>query len=429
VEPRENLSVEEIALGDPQFWLRPFAEREGAFCTLRRERPVSFHAEPEVPEGLPFPRGPGFWSLVKHADILHASRNPELFCSGKGSNIGDLPPAFLEFFGSMINMDDPRHGRLRRIVSRGFTPRRIARAEVDVDRVARRIVDAVIEKGECDFVTEVAARLPLAIICDMMGIPESQYDFVFEKSNVILGAGDPEYVSDVKQIVPALLGAGAELAQLARELGRLREKSPTDDLTSALVNAEIDGERLDEADLGSFFVLLAVAGNETTRNAISHGLLALSQHPEQRAIWQADFEGVAPSAVEEIVRWATPVIHFRRTATRDTEIRGQRIREGEKVVLWYCSGNRDEEVFPHAYRFDVRRDPNLHVGFGGPGPHHCLGAHLARREITIMFREILRRMPDIEVVGAPAMLQSFFIHGIKHMTVRWTPDSARPAEG
>jgi methyl-branched lipid omega-hydroxylase len=419
VDPQEVLSADEIALGDPAFWLRPMAEREGAFATLRRERPVSFHAEPEVPEGLPFPRGPGFWSLVKHEDILHVSRSPELFCSGKGSNIGDLPAPFLEFFGSMINMDDPRHGRLRRIVSRGFTPRRIARAEADVKRAAAQIVDAVIEKGECEFVTEVAARLPLKIICDMMGIPESQYDFVFEKSNVILGASDPEYVGDVQQVVPTLLGAGAELSQLAQELGRQRKRKPTDDLTSALVNAEVDGEQLDSQDLGSFFVLLAVAGNETTRNAISHGVKALADHPEQRALWQADFDGVAPSAVEEIVRWATPVIHFRRTATRDSEIRGQRIREGEKVVMWYSAGNRDEDVFDEPFRFDVRRAPNEHVGFGGPGPHHCLGAHLARREITLMFREILGRLPEFEVVGEPAYLQSFFIHGIKRMTVRW----------
>jgi cytochrome P450 len=412
------LAADEIRLSDREFWLRPLAEREGAFATLREERPLSFHEELEVPI---LPRGPGYWAVVRHRDVLEVSRNPELYCSGRGSNIADMPQPFNEFFGSMINMDDPRHGRLRRIVSRGFTPRSLRRFEEDVQRAAREIVDGVIEKGRCDFVTEIAAALPLRIICDMMGIPKSHHQFVFDRTNVILGAGDPEYTPDPDpaKIIPALLQAGAELATLVQDLGRHRMQHPTDDLTSALVNAEIDGERLEGSELGSFFVLLAVAGNETTRNAISHGMKALCDHPAQRALWRADFEGVAPGAVEEIVRWATPVIHFRRTATRDTELGGQRIREGEKVVMWYCSANRDEEVFDDPFRFDVRRSPNEHVGFGGPGPHHCLGAHLARREITVLFRELFARLPDLEVTGEPERLASFFIHGIKHMPCEW----------
>jgi cytochrome P450 len=277
----------------------------------------------------------------------------------------------------------------------------------------------------CDFVTEIAAALPLEIICDMMGIPESQHRYVFDRTNAILGAGDPEYTSEPSQIVPNLLRAGAELSELVQELGRLRVKTPTDDMTSALINAEVDGERLSSQELGSFFVLLVVAGNETTRNAISHGLEALCDHPKQRALWQGDFEALAPTAVEEIVRWATPVIHFRRTATRDTEIRGQRIREGEKVVLWYSSANRDEDVFSNPFDFDVRRAPNPHVGFGGPGPHFCLGAHLARREITVMFRELFQRIPDIRVTGEPDRLASFFIHGIKHMQCEFKPGGKR----
>jgi cytochrome P450 len=418
VQPKRVLSADQIWLSDREFWLRPLDEREGAFATLREERPISFHEEIDLQI---LPRGPGYWSLVKHADVLEVSRNPEIFCSGRGTNIADLPEPFLEFFGSMINMDAPRHGRLRRIVSRGFTPRALKRLEEDVQRLAREIVDGLLERRSCDFVTEVAAALPLRIVCDMMGIPESHHQFVFDRTNVILGAGDPEYTPDLDpaKIIPALLQAGAELSNLVQELGRERVKRPTDDLTSELVNAEIDGERLSDQELGSFFVLLVVAGNETTRNAISHGMKALTDYPEQRAIWLRDFEGVAPTAVEEIVRWATPVIHFRRTATRDTELRGQRIRAGEKVVMWYCSANRDEEVFADPFRFDVRRAPNEHVGFGGPGPHHCLGAHLARREITVMFRELLTRLPKIEVVGPPERLQSFFIHGIKHLPCAW----------
>ena len=424
--PKETLSVDEIALGHFDFWLRPVEEREGAFATLRREQPVSFHEEPEPPPEIPIPRGSGFWSVVKHEDVLHVSRNPELFCSGKGSNIGDLPPPFLEFFGSMINMDDPKHARLRRIVSRGFTPRLVARAEDSVDRCARAIVDRIRERGECDFVLDIANVLPLVIICDMMGIPESQREMVIEKSNTILGAGDPEIVSDPAQVLPAMLGAGAELANLARDLGRFRREKPTEDLVSALVNAELDGEKLDDQEVGSFFVLLAVAGNETTRNAISHGMHALSEFPDQRAIWQTDFEGVAATAVEEIIRWATPVIHFRRTVTQDTEIRGQKLSEGEKVVMWYTSANRDEEVFEDPYRFDVLRADNDHAAFGGPGPHFCLGAHLARREITVMFRHLFEALPDIEVVGSPHRLVSNFINGIKRMECRFTPSPAAP---
>jgi cytochrome P450 len=337
-----------------------------------------------------------------------------------------MPPAFLEFFGSMINMDDPRHARLRRIVARGFTPRVIGRVEADVKQTAARIIDAVIDKGECDFVTEIAAQLPLQIICDMAAIPASQYQFVFDRTNIILGAGDPEYGgTEPAQIIPKLLNAGAELAQLAQDIAKHRRGKPGDDLVSALVNAELDGETLSDAELASFFVLLVVAGNETTRNAISHGMKALCDFPEQRRIWAADFDGVAPTAVDEIVRWATPVIHFRRTATRDTVLGGQKIAAGQKVVLWYCSGNRDEEKFEQPFAFDARRDPNEHVGFGGPGPHYCMGAHLARREITVMFRELFERLPDLQIEGPPDRLLSFFIHGIKHMRCTFKPGGAR----
>jgi cytochrome P450 len=423
VQPREVLSVDDIWLADQKFWARPLEEREGAFATLRRERPISWHEEPEI---VILPKGPGFWSLTKYEDILAVSRQPELFCSGNGSNIGDMPPAFLEFFGSMINMDDPRHARLRRIVARGFTPRVIGRVEAGVRQTAARIVDAVIDKGECDFVTEIAAQLPLQIICDMAAIPSSQHQFVFDRTNIILGAGDPEYGgTEPAQIIPKLLAAGAELAQLAQDIAKHRRGAPGDDLVSALVNAELDGETLSDPELASFFVLLVVAGNETTRNAISHGMKALCDFPEQRRIWAADFDGVADTAVDEIVRWATPVIHFRRTATRNTVLRGQKIAAGQKVVLWYCSGNRDEEAFERPFTFDVRRDPNEHVGFGGPGPHYCLGAHLARREITVMFRELFDRIPDLQIEGPPDRLLSFFIHGIKRMNCTFKPGGAR----
>jgi cytochrome P450 len=424
-QPKLPASVDDIHFDDPSFWSRPIEEREGAFALLRREKPMSFHQEFVPPPEIPLPRGPGYWSVTRHADVLTASRRSDIFCSGKGTQIVDLPAELNEFFGSMIAMDDPRHARLRGIVSRGFTPRALGRLQHDVERRASALIDAVIDQGECDFVTNLAAPLPLGIICDMMGIPESQTKFVFDQTNIILGLGDPEYVAPGSNPIVAALTAGGALVQLMNEIAKERRQSPKDDLTSQLLNAAIDGETLTDQELASFFVLLVAAGNETTRNAISHGMKALSDHPAEKRKWAADFEAVAPTAVEEIVRWASPVIHFRRTATQDTELGGQKLREGEKIVLWYNSANRDEAVFDEPYRFDVTRKPNEHVGFGGPGAHHCLGANLARREITCVFRELLRRLPDIEISGPPVMLQSNFIHGIKRMPCTFTPGGAR----
>ncbi len=410
--PTTDLAVDDIALGAAEVWSRP--DREGIFARLRAERPVSFHAEPEFPG---FPPGPGFWALVRHDDVVRASRDADTFISGRGSNIGDLPAELLEFFGSMINMDAPRHTKLRKLVNRGFTPRVVASLEDTVRQQARRIVEAVAPKGRCDFVEEIAAALPLKIICDMMGIPEADNRRMFELSNVILGIGDPEYGTTMD----VLMAAAIELSQYAQALGEERTTSPRDDITSVLMQADVDGDRLTPAEFASFFILLVVAGNETTRNAISHGMKALTDFPDARRAWMADFAGLAPTAVEEIVRWATPVIHFRRTATCDIEIGGQTIRAGDKVVLWYNSANRDERVFDDPYRFDVTRTPNDHVAFGGGGAHFCLGANLARREITVMFEELFRVMPDIRVTGAPDMLFSGFIHGIKRMPAEWTP--------
>jgi cytochrome P450 len=324
-------------------------------------------------------------------------------------------------------MDDPKHARMRRIVSRGFTPRHLDQMKGDVEATAAEIIDGIAERGEGDFVTDVAATLPLRVIVDMMGIPRSQETFIFDRTNVILGLGDPEYVPDQTEggIMAALLSATQDLAMLVTELAEARQKDPQADLTTALVTAEVDGESLTPAEMASFFILLVAAGNETTRNAIAHGLQAFTDHPEQMARWQADFDGLAVTAVEEIVRWATPVIHFRRTCTQDgARIGDHSFDEGDKVVLWYASANRDAAVFDDPYRFDIGRTPNDHLGFGGPGPHFCLGAHLARREITVMFRELCRRMPDIRSDGEPVRLQSNFINGIKHLPATWTPAPA-----
>jgi len=412
--PTTDLAIDEIDFGNTELWNR--ADWDGIYAKLRRERPVSWHSEPEL-EGLG-PAGPGFWSLTRYDHIQHASRHPDVFLSGKGTNIPDFPPEVYEFLGSMINMDPPRHTRFRLLVNRGFTPHQVAALEQSVHNRARAIVDSVCEKGECDFVDEIASALPLQIICDMMGIPESEYRNVFDKTNVVLGASDPEYGG----LITDAFTAAYELWTYAQELRADRVKNPRDDITTKIALAEVDGESLTPEEFGSFFVLLVVAGNETTRNAISHGMKALTDFPDQRRVWLDDLDGVADTAVEEIIRWSTPVIHFRRTcAANDTEIGVQAIKEGDKVVLWYNSANRDEEVFADPYAFDVRRDPNEHLGFGGGGPHFCLGAHLARREIKVIFDELLRRLPDIEVSGEPDMLFSNFIHGIKRMPVTFTP--------
>jgi cytochrome P450 len=426
-----DLTVDEIDLSRGDLWLGP--QREAVFAKLRAERPVSKQrglpffniddADPQAlaearAQGLPMPDEIEWWAVTSHEHVMEVSRHAEIYASGMGgTNIGDIPQEIAEFLGSMINMDAPQHTKLRMVVNRGFTPRQVARIEESVRERARQIVERISPLGEVDFVQDVAAALPLQIICDMMGIPPEDEHQVFEWTNTILGVGDPEYVSSMED----LMAAGFGLFQYGLQLAEERLANPRDDITSTLMHAEVDGQRLTASELGSFFVLLVVAGNETTRTAISHGLLALTQYADQRDAWLADMDGVSPTAVEEIVRWATPVIHFRRTATQDTELGGQKIREGDKVVMFYNSANRDEKVFDDPFRFDLTRSPNDHVGFGAGGPHFCLGANLARREIRVMFEELLTRLPDIEASSEPAYLQSAFIHGIKRMNARFTP--------
>ena len=405
---------------DPNFWLQPAGECDSGIAQLHAEAPLDWFEEP-LPDNPYLQAGPGYWCVTRHEDIATISRNPDIYSSAQGITITDTPPEFLEFFSSMIAMDDPRHARLRRIVSKGFTPRMLAALEDSVQSVAAGIVDDIAERGKCDFVTDVAAALPLKIVCDLMGVPDSAYEMVFKNTNIILGVGDPEFAPEGVDFVTALLNAGAELAELMNEVAEAKKGGDGGDLTSVLVNAELEGDHLDQADLASFFVLLVVAGNETTRNAISWGLKYLTDHPDQRAIWASDFEGLAPSAIDEIVRLASPVSYMRRTVTQDTMLAGQELSEGDKVAMFYLAANRDPAVFDDPYLFDVQRSPNPQCGFGGPGPHFCLGAHLARREITVMFRELFERLPDIAAVGEPDPLQSSFIHGVKHLEAEFTP--------
>jgi cytochrome P450 len=412
-----DVPLPDINLGSWNFWALDDDIRDGAFTTLRREAPISFHPAYTVD---PAAEVAGHWAVTRYDDVFYASRHPEIFSSAEGIVIGDQNPDLAEYFGSMIAMDDPRHTRLRNIVRSAFTPRVLAVIEDSVRDRARRLVDAMVHDhpdGKGEVVAELAGPLPLQIICDMMGIAEEDHERVFHWTNVILGFGDPDIATDPDEFFKVAVDIGAFAAALADD----RRSHPGDDLTTSLVHAEVDGERLTSAEVASFFILLVVAGNETTRNAISHGVLALSRYPEQRDDWWSSYDDVAPTAVEEIVRWASPVAYMRRTTTCDTELGGVRLAAGEKVTLWYGSANRDESKFVDPWTFDVRRHPNPHVGFGGGGAHFCLGANLARREITLAFEELHRQIPDITATEEPDRLQSAFIHGIKRLPVSWTP--------
>jgi cytochrome P450 len=339
-------------------------------------------------------------------------------------SIQDMPPDLNEFYGSLISMDDPRHGKIRRIVAKAFTPRVLEQLVGNVQAVAEDVVARARQKaeegdGSIDVVADLAAPIPLRVICDMMGVPDGDRSMVLQLSNVILSGGDPELIEDEEFTVTAFLQAGEALAGLMTRLAVERRTRPADDLTTALVTTEVDGERLTSQEIASFFILLLVAGNETTRNAISGGVLALSEHPDQRDHWAAD-PTLTRTAVEELVRWTSPVTWMRRTATRDVELSGRSFRAGDKFVLFYAAANRDPAVFAEPHRFDLARDPNPHLGFGAHGPHFCLGAHLARREIGVAFRTFAEFLPDLEVTGPPARLESSFVNGIKRLPARLT---------
>ena len=416
--PPPEVPLGDIDLGSIEFWDLDEDLRDGAFATLRRESPITFFDVADFPG---WPAGPGHWALTRYDDIHHASRHPEVFSSVPTcSSLNEVPREIAEFSGSMINLDDPRHLRLRTIVNRAFTPKVVARIEGSVRDRARTLVTNMVANhhdAQAEFVAEASGLLPLQVICDMMGIPEEDEAKVFHWTNVMLGVGDEEVSGEYADVV-AVLG---EIVEYAMGLAEERRAHPGDDLTTSLVQAEVDGERLTSVEIASFFILLSAAGNETTRNAISHGMVALTRYPEEREKWWSDFDGLAATAVEEIVRWACPVIYMRRTLTQDVEMRGIEMKAGAKVSMWYNSGNRDEAKFDRPWLFDVARDPNPQMGFGGGGAHFCLGANLARREIRVLFEELHRQVPDIVAVEEPSLLHSAFLHGIKRLPVAWTP--------
>ena len=406
--PTTSLALDEINPGSFDFWLRD--DVDGALARLRRERPIAWHQHPDS--------GRGFWSLTRFDDIAAASRDWETFSSAWGIQVL-TDPEDTDRLGirSMISTDPPKHTKLRSIVNRGFTPRMVAKAEDSVRRRAREIVDTIAPKGRIEFVSEVSAALPVAIICDMVGVPEADRPKLLDLTNRLLAGGDPEY-GGTKE---SLAQAGHELRDYGLWLGKSRLEHPQEDIATTLVHAELDGEALPPEDLGPFILLLIAAGNETTRNAISHGLWALTQFPDEKRRWLEDLDGRAITAAEEIVRWASPVLHMRRTLTRDVVFGGVEMTKGQKVAMWYISASRDEAHFQDPYRFDITREPNHQGGFGTGGAHFCLGAHLARREVVVMMTELLRRIPDIEATGTPEKLRSNFVHGIKRLPAAFKP--------
>ena len=412
-----TLSADEIDLSSLEFWELPWVERDAAFTILRHERPISHYEEPSIENTLvEFPPGPGYFALTRHRDVATVSRHPDVFLSGPGAvSIMDLPTEMVEYFSGMISTDNPKHARLRRIVSNAFNPRTVRAIEDSVERIAVELITLAQNEGTGDFIHDFAAPFPLRIICDMMGVPPSEYATVLRHSNIILSMGDPDIMPEGVDPIIAVLESGAALTAIMEELGKYRVDNPVDDITSALVNAEIESEKLTQQELASFFVLLVAAGNETTRTAIAHSLHAFTEHPDQKARLAADFERLHATATDEIVRWASPVIWMRRTLAQDYTLSGVDLSAGDKVLLFYNSANRDEEVFNDPFTFDVGRTPNDHYGFGAPGPHFCLGAHLARREITVTWHELLKRCPEIHTTGQPAQLRSSFINGIKRL--------------
>jgi cytochrome P450 len=409
-------AVAQIDLTDLDRWV------EGVphdwFALLRREAPVFWQDERD---------GRGFWSLTRYDDVLAASKDWETFSSALGgTSLMDLTPEQVESRMSMLDADPPKHTRLRNIVNKAFTPRAVNAYEDRIRAQFRELIDEAFARPELDFVDAVAVELPMRVLCELMGVPLADRRYLVELGNRMLGNTDPDHAgdfthgaADLSQYahLPFSSPAAPEMFAYANRLASERRREPRDDLTTRLIEADSDGDRLSEHEFDLFFLLLVTAGNETTRHAMSNGLLALLEHPAERDRLLAD-PALIPSAVEEILRWTPSLLHFRRTARHDLALRGETIRAGDKVALWYVSGNRDEDQFPDAGRFDVGRDPNRHLAFGLGSPHFCLGAHLARLELRVWLEEMLPSLGRIELAGEPRRLRSNFFHGVKSLPVR-----------
>jgi cytochrome P450 len=402
-----------IDLSSRAFWSTTAAERERSFAVLRAERPVSWH--PPVEDSLmPDPDDPGYWAVTRRADIVTVSRNNDVFLSGKGVMFESVPVELLEASQSFLSMDPPRHTKLRKLAHAAFTPRQVRRIEESVQANAKAIVEELHAAGSgADFVDHCAKELPIRTLSDMVGIPDSERERMAHASDALVSWGDPDFLNG-RPALEVIIENQMYLHQVVGTLAAERREKPGDDLISSLVHAEVDGDRLTDAEVAAFFVLLSVAGNDTTRQTMSHTVKALTDFPGQKAWLLADYENRISTAVEEFVRWATPVMTFRRTAATDFELGGQTITAGEKVVMFYASGNWDGEAFDHPDRFDLSRSPNPHLGFGGGGVHFCLGAHVARAQLRAIFGELLRQLPDIEA-GDPTYVAGNFVHAVRSL--------------
>ena len=411
-----GLALEDISLENDDF-------AEGVphetFALLRREAPVWWYD---------WPLGRGYWCVTKHADVVAVSRDTKTFTSEQGANLEDLDEEQRIVRQSMLETDPPRHTRLRGLVGPSFTPRAIKAYELALRELTAAVLDNALPLGEFDFIEEVAKQLPIRVLARLLGAPDEDTDRLIDWGDRMIGNTDPELAdvlsdgpeSDQYRMLPFRSPASLELFEYAHQIAAQRRRAPEEDLVSKLVQSEIDGEGLTEKELDAMFLLLVVAGNETTRQAIAHGMLALAEHREQWRRLADDPQLVWTAGADEILRWSSPVLHFRRTATRDVELGGQTIRLGDKVVVWYVSANFDEEVFADPLRFDVGRRPNPHITFGGGGPHYCLGAHLAKLEVQVMFDALLPRLADIELTGRPERMRTNFTNALKRMPVRVT---------
>jgi cytochrome P450 len=392
------------------FWSQPFAIRDQTFAQLRAADGLTWH--PPMPSLFPMEEA-GFWALTRRADIVYASQHPELFTSTQGVALDPMPAEVQRLATFFLTMDPPDHTVYRRLISAAFTPRNIRRIEEQIAQNAISVVDDLVGAGDIDFVTACSARLPMMTISEMLGVAPSDRETVAHAAEKLFSMSDDEY-STLEERATDTINEMMFLSNCGVELAKFRRGHPGDDLMTSIVNAEVDGHRLTDEEIGAFLVLLASAGNDTTKQTTTHAMMALSANPAQRDWLIEDFDGRIGPAVEEFIRWASPVMQFARFATTDTEIAGTQIKAGDKLGLFYCSANRDDGAFEAPHTLDVARSPNPHLGFGGGGPHFCLGNQLARTELRNLFRELLTRLHRVEF-GEPSYLQSSFVHGIKHL--------------
>jgi len=404
---REHCSVD---ITSHDFWSRPFAVRDETFAELRATDGLTWHRP--FPSLFPMEE-PGYWALTRRTDIAFVSQHPELFTSAQGVALDPMPAEIQRFASFFLTMDPPQHSTYRRLISSAFTPRNVRQIEEQIHKSAVSIVDDLIGAGDIDFVADCSARLPMLTIMEMLGVPAADQPAVAKAAEKLFSMSDDEY-STIEERAQDTISEIMLLSTTGAELAKFRRANPGDDLMTSIVNAEVDGHRLTDEEIGAFLILLASAGNDTTKQSTTHVMMALVDNPAQRDWLTEDFETRIGPAIEEFVRWASPVMQFARFATEDTEINGHPVRAGDKVGLFYCSANRDESVFPAPGEFDVARSPNPHLGFGGGGPHFCLGNQLAKAELRNLFRELLTRLRTVEF-GEPDLLYSSFVHGVKRL--------------